>query len=100
MTWRQLTATPMKVVEAGDSSSSGFAMTACYPEVSLTREAMRNHERRRFIARPDELKKHATAHDIDACQDALRGLLVTGDRAPCLTLRKRCMTNGFSELLG
>ena len=82
MTWRQLTATPMKVVEAGDSSSSGFAMTACYPEVSLTREAMRTHERWRFIAMPDELKKHATAHDIDAFQDALRGLLVTGDRAP------------------
>ena len=82
MTWRQLTSLPMKVVEAGDSSTSGFAMMACYPDASVTREAMRTHERWRFIAMPDELKNFANAQDVDAFQDALRGLLFNGEQAP------------------
>eukprot|EP00435_Cladocopium_sp_Y103_P009768 s2772_g2.t1 len=71
LVWRRLDSATMDVVEVGDSSTSGYAMTCCYPPRHLTQRAMKVHERWRFVAMPSELKKCLEEDDPVRFADAL-----------------------------
>eukprot|EP00435_Cladocopium_sp_Y103_P009898 s3109_g2.t1 len=75
LTWRDLTAPIMRTVETGDASSSGYALMACYPPTDLTWQAMRVHEKWRFIAMPSDLREAAVKQDIEGFTNILADLL-------------------------
>lgn len=78
MTWKQLNSPVMRVVEVGDSSGCGYAMMASYPDPSITREAIRVHEKWRFIPMPNELRQLADSEDHVGFQKLLGELLTPG----------------------
>ena len=78
MTWKQLNSSVMRVVEVGDSSGSGYAMMASYPDPSITCEAIRVHEKWRFIPMPCELRDLADNEDHVGFQKLLGNLLSPG----------------------
>lgn len=49
MTWRNLAAPFAEVVETGDASTSGFALTSCRPGVERIKHACATHEKWRFF---------------------------------------------------
>lgn len=79
MTWKNLKAPYLSVVEVGDSSTSGYAMCACQPPPRLIRQAARQHERWRFIPMPQPLKDDIERGDVAGFVDTLSQLL--GDQS-------------------
>ena len=79
LAWRDLSAPFADVVEAGDSSTAGYAMTACKPGERLIRQATQVHERWRFVPMPETLKQAANARDAELFQARLMQLLGTDE---------------------
>ena len=74
MTWRDLGAPYCRLVDVGDSSSSGYAMMTCDPGKPRIKAAMSVHEKWRFIPMPESLKQAARDHDAQRFSDALADL--------------------------
>eukprot|EP00438_Fugacium_kawagutii_P020747 Skav227424 [mRNA] locus=scaffold1986:83849:88250:+ [translate_table: standard] len=75
LTWKQLNAPFLDVVEVGDSSTSGYALCACRPPQKLIRRAARYHERWRFIPMPQALRDEAERGSLDSFLKTLSELL-------------------------
>ena len=75
MTWRPLGCPLMRVVEIGDSATSGYALMAGEPPEDIVRRAMSVHEKWRFIPLPEELKSKVHDNDVDGFVQTLHELL-------------------------
>ena len=79
MTWRDLSAPYASLVEVGDSSTSGYAMTVCNPGDHRIRAAAAVHEKWRFVAMPETLKQAANLQNAELFQQRLEQLLGAHD---------------------
>ena len=79
LTWRNLASGLMRVVEVGDSATSGYALMSCKPSERIIRNTIGVHERCRFIPMPSELREKADQLDIDGFSKILTDLLSPHD---------------------
>lgn len=100
MTWRELGAPFSELVEVGDSSSRGYAMMACSPGLDRIRKATSFHEKWRFIAMPECLKKAIAHRDAQKFEDALQGVLglpSTSDPTECAPVAAAGLTTSYAK---
>ena len=81
LTWRDLGGKLCRLVDVGDSSSSGYAMMTCEPGLDKIRAAMAFHEKWRFIPMPEPLKKAAENLDVESFQSVLEEIMNDGQSA-------------------
>lgn len=89
LTWKRLDSTVMSVVEVGDSATSGYAMMACKPPEHVVKQAMKIHEKWRFIPMPSELKQCVEDQNLDAFSELL-GSFLGADDVDSLSVACKC----------
>ena len=101
LTWKRLDISEMKVVEVGDSSTSGYAMMACEPPQHLVKQAMKIHEKWRFIPMHFELKQCVEDQNIDGFSQLLGSFLGADDvgdlSVACKCFRPAGLTTAYAQ---